>query len=110
MKDRHLWFLVFVVGFFGFMIILSFTDRDSLEKILLNLYGWTILVTIATAVYYGVLFLRNRQSDEIWQVEESRESKKILKIAITILIALFVIPIIFNFVFGLKPSFYFNQT
>lgn len=102
--------MVFAVGFFGFMIILSFVDRDSLDKILLNLYGWTILVTVATAVYYGVLFLRKRHSKEIWQVEESRESKKILKIAIMILIALFVIPIIINFVFGFRPAFYFNQT
>ena len=110
MKDRHLWFLVFAVGFFGFMIIISFVDRDSLDKILLNLYGWTILVTVATAVYYGVFFLRNRHGKEIWQVKESLESKKILKIAIIILIALFAIPIIINLVFGLKSSFYFNQT
>lgn len=110
MKDRHLWFLVFAVGFLGFVIIISFVDRDSLDKILLNLYGWAILVTASTAVYYGLIFLRNRHSKEIWQVEESKESQKILKIIIIILMTLFVIPIILDFVFGLKPSFYFNHT
>jgi hypothetical protein len=109
MKDKHLWFLVFTIGFFGFMIIISFVGKDSFDKILLNMYGWTILVTTVTAVYYGMLFLRNRHGREMGKVEESIESKKILKISIIVLIGLFAIPIIINFIFGLRSSFYFNQ-
>lgn len=110
MKDRHLWFLAFAVGFFGVMIIISFVGKDSLDRIVFNLYGWTILITTATAVYYGILYLRNRYSNEIWQVKESNESMKILKIGIIVLIALFAIPIILDFIFGLRPPFYFSQT
>lgn len=109
MRDRHLWFLVFAIGFFCFMIIISFIGKNSFDKILLNLYGWTIIVTIGTAIYYGVLYFKNKNSVDALQAEASKESKNISKIAAIILIALFMIPIIIKFVFGVQPSFYFNQ-
>lgn len=109
MKDRHLWFLVFAIGLFGFMIIISFVGKFSFDKIMLNVYGWAILVSIGTAIYYGVLYFRSKNGTDTLQVEQSKESKKISEIATVILIALFMIPIIIHFVFGVQPSFYFNQ-
>jgi len=85
------------------MIIISFFDRESIDKILLDLYGWTVIVTIGTVAYYGILYVRNRK-----EVLQAGEYKKILKIVIIILIGLFVIPAVINFGFG-KPSFYFNK-
>jgi uncharacterized membrane protein YidH (DUF202 family) len=98
MKDRHLWFLVFAVGFFCLMIVISFFDREPLDKILLDLYGWTVIVTIGTIVYYAILYFKNRRD------VESKEYKKILKIAIIILIGLLVVPAVINFGLG-KPLY-----
>jgi hypothetical protein len=109
MKDRHLWFLIFAIGFFCVMIIISFIGKNTFDKILLNLYGWTILVTVGTAIYYGILYFRNKNNVDALQVKASKESKNISKIATIILIVLFMIPIIIKFVFGVQPSLYFNQ-